>query len=165
MSKRSAFIVTLIASYCFVTNIPLSVAALGDAPSPPPPNAVTASKIDVPLASTTSASASPNASYSIIETHLSAGDILREYMSIEKRVFAVTWSGRHMPDMAILLGSYFGEYQTAMGSQNPPRNPRDPVVIVLGNLTVYISGRMGNFSIHAWLPHALPIGMLSDSIR
>ncbi|WP_369679659.1 DUF2844 domain-containing protein [Burkholderia ubonensis] len=73
------------------------------------------SKSDATSASITSSGFPSTRIYSVIETHLSTGDIVREYVLPGNRVFAVTWSGRGQPDLAALLGSiYFREYQTAL---------------------------------------------------
>ncbi|WP_415869563.1 DUF2844 domain-containing protein [Burkholderia ubonensis] len=36
---------------------------------------------------------------------------------------------------------------------------------MLGEMIVYVSGHMGNFSVKAWLPNALPTGMQNGTIR
>src|SRR5689334_16954720 len=49
----------------------------------------------------------PNADYTINEITTRSGTLVREYVSPDGRVFAVSWRGPTAPDLASLLGSYF----------------------------------------------------------
>ncbi|MDR6504056.1 hypothetical protein J2785_007250 [Burkholderia ambifaria] len=151
---------------CFLfAYIPLSVAALGVAPMETPPGAGVSSKIELKPTFSKYNNASPASDYSIVETRLSAGDILREYVAYDNRVFAVVWEGRHMPDMATLLGGYFNQYRTALMKQRTSRDSHTPVGVVLDDLIVYVSGRTHNVYVRVWLPKALPAGVQPNAIR
>lgn len=164
MSKCFACIKS-IGSCFFLTYIHLSVAALGGAPMDTPPGASVASKIESKSVFEKYTNASPVSTYSIVETRMSVGDILREYVSYDNRVFAAVWEGRNTPDMAVLLGKYFSQYRTALMNQRTSRDSHIPIGVVLNDLIVYVSGRTGNVYVRAWLPEALPAGVRPDAIR
>src|SRR4051812_42114752 len=47
------------------------------------------------------------AGYTVKEITLPSGTLVREYVSAEGKVFAVTWSGMSQPDLQQTLGNYF----------------------------------------------------------
>jgi hypothetical protein len=61
----------------------------------------------------------PFVDYDVHEIQTSAGTVIHEYLSAEGKVFAVTWHGRGLPDLARLLGSY-----SAQLAQAQSRGPR-----------------------------------------
>ncbi|WGS45674.1 DUF2844 domain-containing protein [Burkholderia sp. JSH-S8] len=151
---------------CFLfAYIPLSFAALGGAPMESPPGAIVTSRVKLIPALERSANASSASNYSLVETRTSTGDISREYVSGGNRVFAVAWEGRHIPNMATLLGWHFNQYRMAAMINRTASNSHTPPGVILDDLIVYVSGRTGNFYIRAWLPDALPAGFRSDAVR
>ncbi|MGH7906333.1 MAG: DUF2844 domain-containing protein [Candidatus Binataceae bacterium] len=62
---------------------------------------------------TAEAAMSAGAGYSVSEITTPTGVQVREYVSPDGIVFAVTWRGAYPPDLSQLLGSYFAKYQTA----------------------------------------------------
>lgn len=52
--------------------------------------------------------------YDVQEIRAETGMRVREYLTRDGVVFAVSWSGPVMPDMQRLLGNYFGEYSAAL---------------------------------------------------
>ena len=87
-----------------------ALAELGGTPTPPPPGA-TARSLS-PLLHAQSSAAS-TAAYSVTQTTLASGDIVREYVSTAGTVFGIAWSGPMMPDLPTLLGAYFTQYDSA----------------------------------------------------
>ncbi len=58
--------------------------------------------------------------YSIQE--LETGGIkIREYVSSSGKIFAVSWRGVREPDLAVLFGKYFPEYNSEQSKQTPSR--------------------------------------------
>ena len=45
--------------------------------------------------------------YDVHQMRIDGGTVVKEYVSPEGRVFAVTWQGPFVPDMQQVLGSYF----------------------------------------------------------
>lgn len=50
--------------------------------------------------------------YQVIELN-SHGNTIHEYVDSSGRVFAVAWQGIKEPDLSVLLGSYYNEYDAA----------------------------------------------------
>ena len=64
---------------------------------------------------------------------------VKEYLSPNGTVFAVSWRGPRPPDLSQLLGSYFAEYQTAAAA---PHAQRGHLLVQTENLVVETSGHM-----------------------
>lgn len=137
-------------------------AALGGTPTPPPPGASASGPTAVVHAASNAAN---TASYSVTETTLSSGTVVREYVSPAGIVFGLAWNGPRMPDLATLLGTYFTQFDSsraALRAANPGRGPLD---LELPGLVVHSSGHMGAFSGQAYLPQSLPAGVSAADIR
>ena len=102
--------------------------------------------------------------YSIHEFTLD-GTTVREYVSPTGIVFGIAWNGLAHPDLTRLLGSYTGEYETAL--QQTPRKPglRRHEVLKTDRVVVERWGHMRNLQGRAYAPALLPPGITSDEIR
>ncbi len=102
--------------------------------------------------------------YSIHEFTLD-GTTVREYVSAAGIVFGIAWNGLAHPDLTRLLGSYTGEYETAL--RQTPRKPglRRHEVLKTDRLVVEKWGHMRNLQGRAYAPALLPSGVSSDEIR
>ena len=89
---------------------------------------------------------------------------IREYLTTNNRVFAVSWSGLTHPDLKPLLSSYYDEYLKVAQSQKRihGRRFRD---VKSKNVTVVFSGHMRNLKGKAYLHSELPLGVASHEIR
>ncbi|QDZ27845.1 DUF2844 domain-containing protein [Noviherbaspirillum sp. UKPF54] len=101
-------------------------------------------------------------SYSVHEIQLPSGTVVREYVSLDGKVFAIAWEGPSLPDIRQLLGAYFDRFATAM--QGKHRAQRHAVVSQ-PDLVIQSHGRMGAFSGRAYLPQALPQGVGADVVQ
>jgi Protein of unknown function (DUF2844) len=99
--------------------------------------------------------------FSIQEMQTPAGTTVRQYVSPDGRVFAVSWQG-FAPDLQQLLGDYFGEYVAAV-SQAAHRGRG--VRIDTGELVVETGGHMRYVVGRAFLRSKMPSGVSSDDIR
>lgn len=144
-----------------------AVAALGGTPTPPPADATSTTTSVAPIARAASgaASAVTAASYTVTETTYATGTVVREYVSAAGAVFGVAWSGTMMPDLSVLLGSYFPQYKSALEAQRTAHPGRGPVYLQLPGLVVLSGGHMGAFGGQAYLPSALPAGVTAADIR
>lgn len=89
---------------------------------------------------------------------------IREYVSPNGVVFAVTWNGLVHPDLKLLLGSYHDDYRKAHSRR--ARNPgRREMKLVSDRLVVEMWGHMRNLQGRAYLPALLPEGVNIDEIR
>jgi Protein of unknown function (DUF2844) len=106
------------------------------------------------------------APYTVDETTLSSGTVVREYVGQNGAVFAVIWHGPQMAPLNTLLGTWFPSYlngvrdaRAAHGGSHGPAN------VQLQGLIVQSGGHMGNFSGRAYLPQALPQGISPDDLQ
>jgi hypothetical protein len=153
-------------------------AALGSAPMTPPADSSVSSRVVQPAGAATqsvmrsassaasAASASSASSYTVRETTLGNGTVVREYLGADGAVFGLAWRGPQMPDLSDLLGSYFPQYVGGVKAVRAARgNARGPVSVDQSGLVVRSGGHMGAFSGVAWLPSALPAGVSGSDIQ
>ena len=158
-------------------------AALGGNPMTPPSGANTTTRTVAPQSSNgiavmrsasqaasgataSSSSSATSASYTVQETTLANGTVIREYVSSDGTVFGIAWNGPLMPNLSELLGSYFPQYVAAVTSARQARGGgHGPGVIRDSGLVVLSGGHMGAFSGHAYLPQALPAGVSGTDIQ
>jgi hypothetical protein len=142
-----------------------ALAALGGTPTPPPEGATARSLAPVVHAASGVAGAANTATYSVTQTTLSSGTVVREYLSVAGTVFGIAWRGPMMPDLPTLLGTYFTQYdsaRTALRAAHPGRGPLD---LDLTGLVVRSGGHMGAFAGQAYLPQLLPAGVSATDIQ
>ena len=104
-------------------------------------------------------------SYTVHEIQAANGIVVREYVSPEGKVFAITWNGPWMPDLRQLLAGYFEQYRTALQSRSGPRMARRPVAIEQPGLVVQVGGHIRAFSGRAYVPDMLPSGVRAEEIQ
>jgi Protein of unknown function (DUF2844) len=100
--------------------------------------------------------------YTTHEIRLPSGTLIREYVSPQNQVFAVTWEGPLEPDLQQLLGNYFADYMAAAGGKHTRRGP---VLVQEPGLVIQSGGHMRAFSGRAYLPPMLPAGVTADEIQ
>ena len=134
-------------------------AELGSAPTWPANNTAQATR----LVQHVSTAAVP---YTVNETTLSSGTVVREYVAQNGAVFAVIWHGPQMAPLSTLLGSYFPEYTQAIISARAAQGGgHGPAMVQEDGLVVQTGGHMGNFTGRAYLPQALPQGISLDDLQ
>ncbi|GAM09294.1 hypothetical protein OR1_01569 [Geobacter sp. OR-1] len=89
---------------------------------------------------------------------------VREYVSPAGVVFAVSWNGRVHPDLNALLGSYAGEYQSAL-KQTPRKRGLRRQKVESSQVIVEKWGHMRNLQGRAYAPALVPSGVVIDEIR
>jgi len=104
-------------------------------------------------------------SYSVYEMQSPAGTIVREYVSPAGRVFGVAWQGPFIPDLRLLLGSYFEQYSEAARTQRESHIGRRPLKIEEPGLVVQTAGHMRAYWGRAYDPALLPTGLGANEIR
>jgi hypothetical protein len=104
-------------------------------------------------------------SYTVHEIQGTSGTVVREYMSPQGMVFAVSWHGPWMPDLRQVLGSYYEQYSQAMQAQRSSRRRRGPIVIDEPGLSVQMSGHPRAFAGKAYVPDMLPSGVRPEDIQ
>jgi hypothetical protein len=102
-----------------------------------------------------------NERYVIHEIVLPSGTSVREYVSAG-RVCAVAWRGPWLPDMRILLGTYFDQYSRAARHN---RSSHRPFAVDEPGLVVHAGGHMRAFFGEAHVPALLPAGASVEELR
>lgn len=126
-----------------------AMAALGGAPWPGGQRTVVPAE----------ASAASGSGYAIAATVLPSGTVVREFVNATDQVFAVSWEGPLLPDLAQLLGPYADEYQQAVQQQRAMGQRGGVVQVQKSQLVVVSRGRMGQFKGHAYVPTLVPVGL------
>ncbi|MGF6596492.1 hypothetical protein P3T23_001199 [Paraburkholderia sp. GAS448] len=115
--------------------------------------------------STSSAAPATPASFTIRETTLGNGTVVREYVTSTGTVFGIAWQGPQMPDLSALLGGYFQQYVDGVKAARAAYGRRGAVAVDQDTLVVRSGGHMGAFAGQAWLPRALPAGVSGQDIQ
>lgn len=89
---------------------------------------------------------------------------VREYVSSSGTVFGIAWRGLMHPDLAILLGSYFGEYNEALKHTPRPSGQRR-IQVRAPRVVVEKWGHMRNLHGRAYVSDLVPEGVSIDEIR
>ena len=90
------------------------------------------------------------------------GNVVREFVSPGGIVFAVSWEGPSLPNLAQLLGNYFPDFQQAARSRV---RRRGPVVVRRGALVVDSGGHMRAFHGRAYLTSQMPDSLSQEVVR
>ena len=172
---RRAVLLASVGLCGWLAAVPAAHAVLGGSPMTPPAGASSTvravQRAAVPAASGASSAASSAslqaaaASYTVNETTLASGTVVREYVSQAGTVFGIAWRGPQMPDLAALLGSYFPQYVEGVNAVRTARPGHGPVAVDQSGLVVRSGGHMGSFSGQAWVPQALPAGVSGADIQ
>ena len=102
------------------------------------------------------------AGYTVKEITLPSGTLVREYVSAEGKVFAVTWSGMSQPDLQQTLGTYFEQYKAAAAA---PHAGHHHLTIHQPELVLSSGGHMRAWRGKAYVPALLPPNFSVDDIR
>jgi hypothetical protein len=104
----------------------------------------------------------PGEKFAVHEMTLPGGTVVREFVSPQGQVFAVSWKGPFKPDLRQLMGDYFDRYvqatPAARGGHNASR-------IAQTDLVVQSMGHMRAFSGHAFVPGMLPAGVAESDLQ
>ncbi len=100
--------------------------------------------------------------YTVQESRLPSGTVVREYVSPSGRVFAVAWEGPQMPDLEEILGEHYSAYRAAAREKRRGPGRRN---LEAGDLVVQSGGHMRAFAGRAWLRQLMPEGVRPDEIR
>lgn len=105
------------------------------------------------------------APYTVTQTTLASGTVVREYVSAAGTVFGIAWGGPVMPNLSTLLGAYFPQFDSARDALRTAHPGRGPLIVQLPNLVVRSGGHMGAFGGQAYVPSSLPAGMSASDIK
>lgn len=141
----------------------LAWAALGSSPSDFGGTTTQTRMAARSLAATSTSSATSTAVYTISQSTLDSGTIVREYTDASGVVFAVSWTGPTLPDLRTLLGDKF----TVMTSNaaKRPKAGHSQLAVDQSDVVIVSSGHMRAYAGQAWIPSALPSGFDTATIE
>jgi hypothetical protein len=101
--------------------------------------------------------------YTVIQSTLDSGTVVREYTDASGVVFAVSWNGPTLPDLRTLLGDKF----TVMTSNaaKRPKAGHSQLAVEQSDVVIVSNGHMRAFAGKAWIPIALPAGFDTSTIE
>lgn len=101
--------------------------------------------------------------YGVHEITTASGVHVREYLTADGKVFAVSWRGPFIPDLKQMLGAYYPRYAAAAAA--PHVGGHRHLRIEQPGLVVESNGRMRAFYGRAWDPALLPENFTAADIR
>lgn len=104
----------------------------------------------------------PNGSYSVYVMKTASGTAIRQFVSPDGKVFAVSWQGA-APNLEQLMGDYFESF-VASAKARTARRGRG-IHVETGDLVVESGGHMRFVVGRAYLRGKLPQGVTADEIR
>ena len=99
---------------------------------------------------------------SVNEVTTTDGTVVREYVSAQGKVYAVTWNGPIMPDLQALFGEHFVTFQQETKAMRPRHGA---LRITRPDLVIYSGGHMRAFQGRAYLPQLLPAGVNIEELQ
>lgn len=106
---------------------------------------------------------SARANFTVNEVLLETGTRVREYVSNEGVVFAVSWKGQFAPDLRELLGKHFDTMVEERA--NKPRAGNSQLMVKNDELVIHSRGHMRSMEGVAYLPSKLPAGVALKDIQ
>ncbi len=103
--------------------------------------------------------------YAVHEIKTTGGVMVREYASPSGTVFGVAWRGIYVPDLQVLLGTYFDQYSQGVKAQKASYIGRRPLNLQLPGLVVQMSGHMRAISGRAYIPEQVPLGVKLEELQ
>ena len=103
--------------------------------------------------------------FTVQEIQAPSGTLVREYISPNGTVFAVSWTGPSKPDLRQLFGTYFQQYVSASSTMHHGAATRRHFEVKQPDLVVQSNGRMRAFYGRAYVPSLIPAGVTPDDIR
>lgn len=101
--------------------------------------------------------------YTVSQSTLDSGTVVREYMNAEGVVFAVSWNGPALPDLRTLLGDKFAVLTNTAAKR--PKAGHSQLAVAQQDVVIVSGGHMRAYAGHAWIPGALPAGFDTSVIE
>lgn len=102
--------------------------------------------------------------YTVHQTVLPTGTVVREFVTLGGQVFALTWTGPVIPDLSEIFGDYYAAFQEAAHQRRAGGARGGAVVLQQQDLVVVSRGRMGQFEGYAYAPALVPAGVPIDTL-
>ncbi len=99
-----------------------------------------------------------------IQTFLVGTLVVKEFISLDGKVFAIAWEGRRHPSLKVLLGSYFADFQKSR-VKSKKLHTRGAHSVKGAQIVLETWGNMRKLQGHAYLPSLLPQNVGADEIK
>lgn len=103
--------------------------------------------------------------YSVHEIHTAANGLVREYVSPQGTVFAVSYHGQFLGEGNQLLAAYAQQIAPAMQSVRKGQHRGGPVTVRLPNVVYHAVGHMRSYTVQAYLPGSVPQGVNLEELQ
>ncbi len=103
--------------------------------------------------------------YSVHEIHTPANSVVREYVSPNGKVFAVSYRGQLLGEGNRLLAGYSEQIAPLVRSVHQGQHRGGPVTISLPGVVYHVTGHMRSYSMHAYLPGNVPQGVAAEELQ
>lgn len=104
-----------------------------------------------------------HAAYTVHEIQTPGGTTVREFVSADGTVFAVTWRGPAKPDLRAVLGDSFANFVAATATRAPGSHHH--LRIDRGDLVVRSDGHMRALFGRAYIPTLVPAGVQAEDLE
>ena len=151
----------------FVVGSPTATAyaALGETADSVTADAASFNAVTVQQVARSALNAPAVKAYTVEQMTVASGIAVKEYVGPNGRVFAVTWRGRRPPDLSVLLGSYFSQYEDAANAGGLTAHGLHHASVRGSDVTVETAGHMRDMWGRALLPAMLPPGVEQSEIQ
>lgn len=102
--------------------------------------------------------------YNVHTLQTEAAINVREYISMQGKVFAVAWDGPNLPDLTQLLGEYFPAFRAAMAKRRS-HGIRGPVALQQDDFVIESNGHMRAYFGRAYVPSLVPPQVSFEEIQ
>ena len=136
-----------------------AMAALGRAPQPMTNDTSAAAPAARQMRALPAGEAPTNNAYTVSTHALPSGTVVREFVTAQKMVFAVTWQGPVLPDLATYFGDHYAAFREAAQQRRAAGLRGGALVAQQSDLLIVSRGRMGRFQGHAYIPSQVPSGV------
>jgi hypothetical protein len=100
----------------------------------------------------------PMQQYDLHQITTSGGTVIREYMTRQGKVFAVSWRGPFPPNLQQLFGTYYDRFQGAVAA-NVTLGTHRTVSVAQPDFVVQALGLMRAYHGKAFVPSLVPAGV------
>jgi Protein of unknown function (DUF2844) len=102
--------------------------------------------------------------YQTLEVRLENGTVVKEFASVQGRIFAVSWSGPVLPDFSSLLGTHFPSFARGAEQSRATGAGQSTLNLNRDGLVMRSTGRMRSFEGYAYVPLLVPAGVEIDDV-
>ena len=102
--------------------------------------------------------------YTVHQTVLPTGTVVREFASLSGQVFALSWKGPVLPDLSQFFGDYFAAFQETARQKRAAGVRGGALLVQQQDLVVVSRGRMGRFEGHAHVSALVPAGVNIEAL-